>query len=378
MTPDTDPRQPQGALPGAASGAPSGAAPGQAPRRRRRWPTIVGSVVLGVVVIAATAMAFVHVPYVIISPGDATALNGQVVTIAGAPTYSHRGQLLYLTVRVSNDDPNIWRYVFAELDDDVSVQKREAVIGCASYAESGRLNQDLMVQSQNTAKQVALERLGYQVTQNGARVVIVNVQCGGPADGRLQLDDVVTAVDGTPIAKAEDVRPLVLAHQPGETVRFTVQRAGATRQVSVRLGAHDGAALVGIATQTFTDSSFPVDISIDTARVSGPSAGLAFTLAIIDDLTRGDLTGGGRVAITGSIESDGTVGVVGGVEQKAVTARRQGARLMIVPVGEEKAARAHADGMQVVAVRNVDEALAALAAQGGDPVLPATAPPTDQ
>jgi PDZ domain-containing protein len=366
MTPDTDPRQPQGVV------------PDRAPRRRRRWPAIVGSIVLGVVVVTVAAMAFIHVPYVIISPGDATALNGQVVTIEGAPTYPHRGQLLYLTVRVSNDDPNIWRYLFAKLDDDVSVQKREAVIGCASYDESGRLNQDLMVQSQNTAKQVALERLGYQVTQNGARVVIVNVECGGPADGHLQLDDVVTAVDGMPIAKAEDVRPLVLAHKPGETIHFTVQRAGATRQVSVRLGADDGAALVGIATQTFTDSSFPVDISIDTARVSGPSAGLAFTLAIIDDMTQGDLTGGGRVAITGSIESDGTVGVVGGVEQKAVTARRQGARLMLVPVGEEKAAREHADGMRVVAVRNVDDALAALAAHGGDPVPPATVPPTTE
>ncbi len=148
--------------------------------------------------------------------------------------------------------------------------------------------------------------------------------------------------------------------------------------MSVRLGRRDGVGYVGIATQSFSNSSFPVDIQIDTERVSGPSAGLAFTLAIIDDMTPGELTGGKRVAVTGSIQPGGTVGIVGGVEQKAVTARDDGARLMIVPVGEAKAARAHAGSMKVVAVRNVDEALAALAANGGDPVPPAAGAPTGQ
>jgi PDZ domain-containing protein len=365
MTPETDPPEPAAV----AHAAPS--------RRRRRWLAILGTVALGVIAVIVTAMALIHVPYVIISPGEATALDDDIVTISGAPTYAHRGDLVYLTVRVTNDDPNIWRYVLATLDDDVSVEEREDIIGCASYEESARLNQDLMARSQDIAKQVALQRLGYQVTESGGPVVIVNVECDGPSEGSLRLADVITAVDGTPVARADDVRPLVQAHQPGETVRFTVQREDDTREVTVRLGRRDGVGFVGIATQTFTDVSFPVDITIDTARVSGPSAGLAFTLAIIDDLTPGDLTGGRRVAITGSIQPDGSVGIVGGVEQKAVTARRAGARLILVPVGEAKAAREHAEGMKVVAVRTVDDALAALAANGGDPV-PTAGTPTGQ
>ena len=368
MTPDTDPPE---------TAPPEPATVAQPPRRARRWPFILGTVTLGVVAVIVVAMALIHVPYVLISPGEATALDGEVVTISGAPTYAHDGALLYLTVRVSNDDPNVWRYLLAKLDDDVSVREREDVIGCAGYEENDRLNRDLMSQSQDLAKQVALQRLGYPVTQSGGRVLIVNVECGGPSAGRLQLGDVITAVDGTPVAKADDVRPLVQAHEPGETVRFTVTRDGEIREVPVRLGRRDDVGFAGIATQTFTTASLPVDITIDTDRVSGPSAGLAFTLAIIDDLTPGDLTGGKRVAITGSIEPDGSVGLVGGVEQKAVTARRNGAKLMLVPVGEAKAAREHADGMKVVAVRTVDDALAALAGNGGDPV-PAAGPPTGQ
>lgn len=360
---------------------PSPASPAPSPggeRRRRRWPGIVAIVALAVFVAAFAAMTFIRVPYVIISPGEATALDDRVVTIAGTPTYRHRGKLLYLTVRINNDDPNLWRYLFARLDDDVDVREREDVIGCADYAESGRLNEDLMRESQDVAKQVALRQVGYQVAVSGERVVIVDVQCDGPSRGRLQLGDVIVAVDGTPVSTAEQVRPLVLAHAPGERARFTVRRDDETREISVRLGRRDGVALAGIATQTFSDSEFPVDITIDTARVSGPSAGLAFTLAIIDDLTPGDLTGGDKVAITGSIQPDGSVGPVGGVAQKAVTARRRGARLMLVPVGEAKDARAHAGAMRVVAVRNVGDALAALAAHGGDPLPASAAAPGDQ
>ena len=76
---------------------------------------------------------------------------------------------------------------------------------------------------------------------------------------------------------------------------------------------------------------FPLKIKIATGDVSGPSGGLAFALTIIDDLTPGNLTGGKKIAVTGTIEPDGTVGDVGGVAQKTVAARAAGARLMIVP-----------------------------------------------
>ncbi len=222
MPPDPEPREPPPST--------TPAAPSSGPRRRRRWPALLATSLLAVAAVVFTAMAFIHVPYVIISPGEATPLGDQVVSVSGAPTYGHAGDVLYLTVRVTNDDPNVWRYLFAQLDDDVSVEKREDIIGCADYEESGLLNQDLMVQSQNTAKAVALERLGYTVEESGAQVVIVNVECGGPSDGRLRLADVVTAVDGTVVTTAEDVRPLVQAHRPGDTVRFTVERGGKTRR----------------------------------------------------------------------------------------------------------------------------------------------------
>jgi Lon-like protease len=127
---------------------------------------------------------------------------------------------------------------------------------------------------------------------------------------------------------------------------------------------------VGITTQAFVDYTFPIDISINTELVGGPSAGLAFTLAIVDDLTPGSLTGGKRVAVTGTISPDGRVGPVGGVEQKAITARTNDVALMIVPSSEVEDARKGADGVKVVGVDTLDEALAALQRAGGAEVPP--------
>jgi PDZ domain-containing protein len=134
--------------------------------------------------------------------------------------------------------------------------------------------------------------------------------------------------------------------------------------------ATSGTTCLGVSSQGFVTYQFPIDVKIDTQRVGGPSAGLAFTLAIIDDLTPGSLTGDERVAVTGTIQPDGTVGEVGGVEQKAITARTNGVQLMIVPKAEVADARRGAGDVRVVGVRNVDEALDALHEAGGAEVPP--------
>jgi PDZ domain-containing protein len=205
-------------------------------------------------------------------------------------------------------------------------------------------------------------------------VLIVDVICGGPSQGRLELGDQIVAIDGQPVNSAEDVRPPIVAHRPGETAVFTVMRDDERLDVKVRLGGRKDAntdarvPFAGIYTQQQVRHQLPVTVDIDTQRVSGPSAGLAFALAIVDQLSPGNLTGGKNVAVTGAILEDGSVGIVGGVEQKAVTARRAGAKLMIVPRDEVADARSRAGGMKVVGVDTIDDALRALERAGGAPI----------
>ena len=112
-----------------------------------------------------------------------------------------------------------------------------------------------------------------------------------------------------------------------------------------------------------------IDVEFDTAHVVGPSGGLAFTLALLEALTPGDLTGDLHVAATGTIDPNGTVGAIGGLRQKVVAARASGVDLLLVPAVQRDDAVAHAhDGLVVVGVGSLSDALDVLRDRGGDPL----------
>jgi PDZ domain-containing protein len=230
----------------------------------------------------------------------------------------------------------------------------------------------MMDDSKHVATQVALEQLGYDVNVTVGQTV-AEVMPGMPADGVLDVGDTIVAIDGETFDDAEDLGRLLADDPPGNTISATVDAhsGGAERTVDLTLAADAddpdrGVMGVGVVPQVL-EYDFPVDVAIDTGDVGGPSAGLAFTLAIIDDLTAGELTGGSDIAVTGTIRSDGTVGEVGGTGQKAAAVRDQGIELFLVPRKDYQDAVEHAgDDLEVVPVDTLDDALAALAKRGGN------------
>jgi PDZ domain-containing protein len=333
-------------------------------------------VLASLVVVIAIVGLFIPMSYVIIEPGGATPVSG-AVSIKGAPTYRSSGSLLFLTVSVSNGKTNLWRYVSASLDDDAEVISYDDYFGNTTPEQDRKRNVQAMDTSQQVATKVALEKLGYTVTESGTGARVLVVEKGAPAEGTLKPGDVITAVDGQPVTLVEQLGPLVREATPGDPVALTIDRTGDpddVATVTVKTEAkpqqpNKGSAYLGIVAETSNLTfDFPVDVTIDPGPVSGPSAGLAFTLAIIDKMTPGSLTGGAKVAVTGEMLSDGTVGEIGGVAQKAVAADGAGATLMLVPRPEARAARTKAGSMAVEGVKTLDAALAALRRAGGDPI----------
>lgn len=348
-------------------------APPAPPSSGRRWPIVaaVGVVALVLILLLGTVIT---VPYVIYSPGDATPVEG-IVQISGARTYRSRGEVLFLTVAVSRGRPNIWRWIQAKLDDDSEIVGEDAFLQGQPRSQVNRENVVAMDDSQLAAKKVALEQLGYKVTATGAGAIVAAVVKGAPADGHLRKGDVITAVDGEPIRLAEQVGTIVRSKPAGTTFGFTVTRDGRTRSEDITTeaattGELKGRPQVGIVPVTKDlKLDFPVEVTIDPGAVSGPSAGLAFTLTIIDEMTPGSLTGGKKVAVTGTMDLGGNVGEVGGVPQKTAAALDAGAKLFLVPTPEvaEAKSRAGSDAT-VVGVDTIDEALRALREHGGAPV----------
>jgi PDZ domain-containing protein len=359
--------------------APAPPVPPDPPTRHHRWPIVV-AVTVAVIGLVIVIGSVIRLSYVIYSPGQATPVD-DVVQVEGARTYRHRGDVLFLTVSVSRERPNVWRFLAAKVDDDATIVSEDDYTGGESRRRVQRENVVAMDDSQLAAKKVALEELGYQVTATGSGAQVIEVLRDAPADGHLRPGDVITAIDGEPVRLRDEVGEIVRSEPAGTEFDFTVIRDGRTRSETITTeeapsGPLRGQPYIGIGAGTKDlKLDFPVDVTIDPGSVSGPSAGLAFTLTIIDQLSPGNLTGGKNVAVTGTMELDGRVGEVGGVKQKTATAVDAGADLFLVPAREVRQARARAGSeLEIVGVRTIDDALRALRENGGAPVEP-VAPP---
>ena len=338
-----------------------------APERRAGRPWLVAAAVGGIV--ATIAGGVVEVPFFAIAPGSALAVTPLVEVVEG-PEFPPEGGV-YLTT-VSLQQATVLQAIEGWLDPAVDVVDEEVILPPDTDAEQLReINLQFMDRSKESALGVAFEHLDYDAIKgNGAEVAAV-VE-GSPADGVLQVGERITGVGRDPVdTHAEAVR-LLGDHQPGDEVTLEVEGAdGATRQVEVTLVENPtvpGRPFLGVSLQTTDlEFDFPFDVDIASDRIGGPSAGLAFTLGVLDVLTEGELTGGRKVAATGTIELDGSVGEVGGVAQKTVAVREAGIDLFLVPKAEEEQARRHAgDGLRVEGVEDLDDALRILASVGGN------------
>ena len=348
--------------------------PPGAPAPEEQWPWRRRRLLLGLgillLIMPVLAGAFIQVPYYLISPGEARGV-AELIKVKGDGTkeYPPKGKILFTTVSLAGE-VSVFRALAGWLDDEVEVIPEKQITGGAPRREVRQQNIQAMVDSKLTATKVALERLGYRVSVNGDGALVTDVKVGDPADGQLQVGDVIKSVDGEAVTLHDQVVTKVRQHKPGDVIRIGFSRGGADKTVELAsIADPEGRARIGVVLQTNNlKYDFPVDVSIETGLVGGPSAGLAFTLALIDDLTEGELTGGHNVAVTGTMDAAGTVGPVGGVAQKTVTARDAGAIAFLVPPEEEKDARRFAGKMEIIAVRTLADALAALHRLGGNEI----------
>jgi Lon-like protease len=327
---------------------------------------VLGAV--GVLVLALIGAGLVvKLPYYALAPGGARATE-PTVSVEGVPSYPSEADLLFTTVYLNR--VNAFRLLDGWLDPDVDVVPAEQIDGDQTPAQNQQFNQQLMDASKETAIQVALEHLGYDVV-SGTGATVGEVVPDAPADGELRAGDTVVEADGRPVDRVEDLVAVVDGKQPGDTLDLRVERgSGPPRDVSAVLGAFPEApdqAFLGVGGLTTRDLevTYPFDVQIDSGQVRGPSAGLAFTLAVLDVLTPGDLSGGTPVAVTGTIDGLGRVGPVGGVEFKALAAEQAGAEVFLVPKGEEDEAASRVDDLRIEPVETLQDALEVLDELGG-------------
>jgi PDZ domain-containing protein len=302
---------------------------------RRTLSSIVASVLLAVLFYAAVSLP---VPYVTMSPGPtldvlAETRGEEIVQVEGHERYDTDGRLELTTIKITGpgQEVHLGQALTAWFDRSRAVYPRDAFYGPDETEQDVETESSVqMVSSQDTAVAVALTELGYDLDKI---TEVLAVTPDSPADGVLKVRDHVVSVNGTEVEDAVDVARLVRQTPPGEPATFVVRRGENRRTLEVVPEPSEDdpdVPVVGVVVGPSYDFPFDVSVNIDE-RIGGPSAGLIFSLAVYDTLTPGALTGGGAVSGTGTIAEDGSVGPIGGIQQKIVAAADSGAEIFLVP-----------------------------------------------
>jgi len=228
-----------------------------------------------------------------------------------------------------------------------------------------RADLEAMNISQQVAAAVALRRLGYHVRAVPDGVAVDEIELGSHAVGKLQPSDVVVTVNGRATPTIADLRTALGRARPGAVVTLGVRRGTSLltmRIETIRDPLDPKRAIVGFTPDQAADIHLPIRVQIDTGNIGGPSAGLAFALQVMEDLGH-NVDRGYRVAATGEMNLDGSVGAIGGVKQKTYGAREAKADVFLVPAAGDNAAdaRRYAHGLRIIAVKSFPQALHALA-----------------
>ncbi len=345
--------------------AQDGLTEGLARLRRLRLVSYLGAASIVVILIV---VALIPVPFVRLSPGPmyntvGNASGVDLIKISGTRSYPTTGELDLVTVN-ERGGPfgglTLPEALVGWLDSDDRVVPVDALYPPGTTAATAREENSLdFTTSQSSATAAALKHLDIPVA---TKIVVGLVIEDGPAQGKLEVGDVITAVNGKKVTKIADVPALVGKNPPGSTVTFDVVRGSTPTEVQVVTGESPrdpNRSYVGI--QVGADYKAPFTIDFGLQDVGGPSAGMMFSLGIIDKLTPADLSGGRSIAGTGTINADGEVGPIGGIEQKLAAARRHGTELFLAPA--QNCAQVNAvdlAGLNVARVSTLDEAVSVI------------------
>ncbi len=343
----------------------------RAPDRTSAAPTgvsrrsgVVLALFFGLVLLAAVA-SLVHLPYAIFRPGPAyntlgSVQGGRPVIQVSGTTYPTKGALDFTTVSIYGGPGfpvNVWDLLRARIEPSAHVYpEREIFPAGQTGKQVERENTAEMADSQQEAVAAALRATGRPVPEV---ISVAQVADKAPAAGVLKVGDTIAGVNGATVSDSAALRAAIQRHRGTGPLPLTIMRGGATLQVRSPTAVVSGRRVLGVSLRL--SFRFPLKVQINAGDVGGPSAGLMFSLGIYDKITPGALTGGARIGGTGTIDSHGDVGAIGGIQQKLYGARDAGASWFLAPADNCKDVVGHVpDGLHVVRVATFDQARAAV------------------
>lgn len=288
-----------------------------------------------------------------------------LVSVTGTRTYPTKGSLDMTTVYVAggpNGSTSSLSVLGSWLRQSRSVYPADALYPPRATREQvAHQNTQEMDDAQSAAQVAVAKHLELPYTTR----LTVTGSTEGAAAREVPKNAVLTSLDGKPLTDYDQLAQ-ALAQGKGREVQLGYRTSTGqekTLRASPRQDKDSGKYQLGL--YLHQDHDLPFSVHYGLKDVGGPSAGLMFSLAIIDQLRPGLLTGGKHFAGTGTIDEDGKIGPIGGIQQKMIGARKAGATVFLAPAENCDEVIGHVpDGMQVLKVSTLKQADMAVAGVG--------------
>jgi len=322
-----------------------------------------------VVAILLIASALYSLPFYVSKPGMAKELE-PIIEVSGGD--EAKGSFMLTTVRMGR--ANIYSYMMAKWSKYQELYPETSIRSEDETDEEYNIRQlHLMDGSKNNAIKIAYEKAGKEVEYEYLGVYVLDVLKGMPAAKELKAGDQIIQVDDVKFKSAQEFMDYINEKKAGDEVKIVYKREETekTAVLSLQPFKNDPNRVgIGISLDDNRKVITKPAIAIDSEQIGGPSAGLMFSLEIYNQLTKGDLTSGYDIAGTGTMSDDGTVGPIGGIQQKIVAADKSGAEIFFAPNENGAAGSNYEDAliaakdidtdMKIVPVDNFEDAIAYL------------------
>jgi Lon-like protease len=317
-------------------------------------------------------LSVVTVPFVSLGPGPTYNTLGevegkQVVDIEGTKVFPTSGNLNMTTVAQS-DGITMGQALALWMSGSEQLVPRDLVYPPdKSKDQVDEENTNDFKSSEDAAEYAALAYIGGYPKA----VTVDSVTDPGPSAGKLKDGDAIDMVNNTPVANLDEFTAILKNTKPGDQLIVDYRRKGGdigTETITLGDNPDRDYGFLGIGVVDAPWAPFTIEFNL--ANIGGPSAGLMFSLAVIDKLTTGDLNGGKFIAGTGTIDPEGKVGPIGGITHKMEAAMDEGATAFLVPADNcAEALTAHDDDLTLIKVGTLTEAVEGLKAYsaGGEP-----------
>ena len=324
---------------------------------------VVRSTLAGMFLVILLGMGFSLVPINdgLEAPGVALPV-GPMVQVPAEYRYLSAGSFVLTTV-IPQAPITTGEWVFGQLSPVVRIVPAEQIVPEGTTPqELARQGFQMLDQSETAAIVVGLRLAGFPVNAEGKGVLVASILADSPANSVLQPGDIITGMNGQAIRTTSQLIDGIKAQTPNTSLDLQILRNGQQRKVTVPLmqpATPGDPPRIGITIQSAgTDVKLPFPVKIVPNKIAGgPSAGLMFSLTVYDMVTPKDLTMGRVIAGTGTINLDGTVGPIGGVQQKVAAAEGAGAQYFLSPSENYEDAVAMARNIKVIKVATAKQAI---------------------